>query len=94
MCSSYVAALYQAAGLLSNINGPEFTPRDIYTLAIFDTNYQRPQACVEADPDLPYCQILGRFRMRHPGYSTIKPYKHMAENCPSIAPDYVRPDFC
>jgi hypothetical protein len=94
VCSSYVAGLYQAAGLLTNINGPEFTPRDIYTLDVFDKNYTRPQACIEADPNAAYCQILGRFRMNHPGYSSIKPYSHMAEKCPSVGPLYNRPDGC
>lgn len=94
VCSSYVAGLYQAAGLLQNVNGPEFTPRDIYTLDVFDLNFQRPAACAAADPGQPYCQLLGRYRMVHPGYSTIKPYSHMAERCPTAAPDYFRPDGC
>jgi len=44
VCSAYVAAVYQAAGLFApyRINGPEFTPRDVYTLNFFDLNYQRP----------------------------------------------------
>ena len=82
VCSAFVAALYQAGGLLRSVNSPEFTPRDLYILDIFDKTYQRPQECVQADPDLPYCQIIGRFRMDHPGYSTIKPYEHMAERFP------------
>ena len=94
VCSAYVAAMYQVAGLLHNIHGTEFTPRDVYTLDIFDKNYTRPASCVEADPGLPYCQILGRFRMEHPGYSTIQPYEHMAERCPSVGPNYFRPDGC
>jgi len=76
------------------INGPEFTPRDIYTLDIFDKNYQKPEACVKADPDQPYCQILGKYRMTHPGFSSVKPYSNMAEHCPSVAPQYPRPDGC
>jgi hypothetical protein len=55
VCSSFVASLYQAAGLLKNINGPEFTPRDVYTLNIFDANHTRPEACIAADPNIPYC---------------------------------------
>ena len=89
-----MAALYQAGGLLRNVNGPEFTPRDLYILDFFDKTYQRPHECVQADPDLPYCQILGRFRMDHTGYSTIKPYEHMAERCPTLGPEYLRPDGC
>jgi hypothetical protein len=53
VCSAYVAAAYQAAGIFGSgkINGPEFTPRDIYTLDIFDKNYTKPEACAKADPD-------------------------------------------
>lgn len=96
VCSAYVAAAYQAAGMFAPgvINGPEFTPRDIYTMDIFDKNFVRPEVCVKADPDQPYCQILGKYRMTHPGYSSVKLYDHMAERCPSIAPDYVRLDGC
>lgn len=41
VCSAYVAAVYQAAGLFGKdrINGPEFTPKDVYTLNFFDLNY-------------------------------------------------------
>ena len=95
VCSAYVAALYQAAGLFPGpINGPEFTPKDVYTLNVYDTNFKRPDACVQADPTLPYCQLLGKYRMILPGYSTISPYTHMAEKCPTIAPEFVRPDNC
>jgi len=94
VCSSFVAAMYQAGGLLKNINGPEFTPRDVYTLAVFDITTPRPQACIEADPTLPYCQLLGKYRLTLPNYNTIKPYEHMAERCPGIAPDFFRPDGC
>jgi len=57
VCSAYVAAMYKAAGLFDDmeINAVEFTPRDVYTLNFFDLDYQRPQACIDADPDLPYC---------------------------------------
>jgi hypothetical protein len=94
VCSAYVAALYQAAGLLKNVNGPEFTPKDVYTLNVFDLNFKRPDACVAADPNLPYCQLNGKYRMTLPGYSTIAPYEHMAERCPTVGPEYVRPEGC
>jgi hypothetical protein len=47
VCSAYVAAVYQAAGMFlpGKINGPEFTPKDVYTLAFFDLNFQKPAAC-------------------------------------------------
>lgn len=84
VCSAYVAAVYQAAGLFApgKINGPEFTPKDVYTLALFDTNFKKPEACQNADPNQPFCQFLGKYRMTFSGYSTISPYDHMAEHCP------------
>jgi hypothetical protein len=94
VCSAFVAALYKAAGLLGDVHGTEFTPRDVYTLNVFDTTSPLPQACQVADPTLPYCQILGKYRMLLPQYNSITPYDHMAENCPSIAPEYFRPDKC
>ncbi len=44
VCSSYVAALYKAAGLFDDleINATEFTPRDVYMLDFFDSAYERP----------------------------------------------------
>lgn len=58
VCSAFITAVYKASGLLglnSEINATEFTPKDVYNMAIFDTTFERPQACVAADPDLPYC---------------------------------------
>ena len=43
---------------------------------------------------LPYCQLLGDYLMEFPGYSTVDLYAHMNENCPSLPPNYERPDFC
>jgi len=96
VCSAYVAALYKAAGLFGDmeINATEFTPRDVYTLSFFDTEFSRPQACVDADPDQSWCQLSGKYRMSFPGYNSIKPYNNMCENCPTIAPEYPRPDGC
>ncbi len=57
VCSAYVASVYKAAGLFDDlaINAVEFTPRDVYMLDFFDKNFVRPQACIDADPNLPYC---------------------------------------
>ena len=97
VCSSYVASFYKQAGVFDPswvINPPEFTPRDVYTLKIFDSNAYRPDECVSADPDLPYCQLMGDWKMDLPGWNSIEPYSHMAENCPSMPPLYERPDGC
>lgn len=81
VCSSYVAAFYKAAGLFGDlpINSTEFGPADVYELNFFDENFKRPQACIDADPTLPYCQILGNYRMVLPHYNTVTPYAHMNE---------------
>lgn len=91
-----MAALYKAAGLFApyDVNGPEFTPKDVYTLNFFDQNFKKPEACQQADPNQPYCQILGKYRMQFPNWSTITPYEHMNERCPTEAPLYYRPDGC
>lgn len=62
VCSAFVTAMYKAAGLFKNleIQATEFTPKDVYTLKFFDSNYTKPKACQDADPDLPYCQIMGK----------------------------------
>lgn len=88
--------MYKAAGLFDDmeINSTEFAPKDVYTLNFFDLDFERPQACIDADPDLPYCQLLGNYRMYLDAYSTVEPYEHMAEHCPTINPEYFRPDGC
>jgi len=94
VCSAFVAACYKAAGLLSNIEATEFTPRDVYTLSVYDANFKVPEKCRKNDPTLPYCQVMGSYLMELPGYATIAPYPHMAERCPTMTPDFFRPDGC
>eukprot|EP00744_Colponema_vietnamica_P002476 GILI01003875.1.p2 GENE.GILI01003875.1~~GILI01003875.1.p2 ORF type:complete len:573 (+),score=211.74 GILI01003875.1:60-1778(+) len=96
VCSVFATYIYKASGILGDINvmHTEFTPRDVYSLNIFDNSFNRAQKCADADPDLPYCQILGKYKLTLPGYSTIQPYSHMAEKCPSMGPDYFRPEGC
>lgn len=99
VCSSFVVALYKRAGLFVGLNADtihatEFTPRDVYTLNFFDSNYTKPAVCQEADPELPYCQIMGKHKMVLPEYNTIEPYEHMNERCESLPPDYKRTPGC
>lgn len=99
VCSSFVLSFYKNAGILGDLTvyGPEFTPRDVYSLSIFDTQSTLPQACLIADPTntLPYCQILGNYRINlGSDYGSIDPYEHMDERCPSIAPEFYRPAGC
>ena len=96
VCSAYVAAMYKAAGLFDgfNVQATEFTPRDVYSLNFYDLNFTRPDACATADPSLPYCQLLGKYTMNLPGYSTVAPYDHMNETCTVNWPEYTRDEGC
>lgn len=96
VCSSFVVAMYKASGMLGdlNIQATEFGPKDLTQMNVFMKTYDRPQVCVDADPDLPYCQLLGKYRMTLDGVSSIELYDHMNEDCPSIAPKFLRPDGC
>jgi len=98
VCSCFVIGFYKNGDMFEGmeINATEFTPKDVYQLAIFDREFKnnRPQICRDADPESEYCQIMGKYRIETPGYSTIKPYSRMNERCPSQAPDFYRPDNC
>jgi hypothetical protein len=98
VCSCFTAALYKASGLFGDldVNPFEVSPRDIYQLALYDKDYKhtRPNICKEADPDLDYCQIMGRYKIILDNYSSIELYDGMNEKCPSIAPLYIRPEGC
>jgi len=96
VCSSFVVNFWKSGGLFGNLNiaGQEWGPKDVYQVDVFDKNYQRPAQCVQADPNQPWCQLLGKYRMTFPGFSSIPMYDHMNEKCPSIAPDFARPAGC
>ncbi len=98
VCSALVTGIYKAAGLFGDmkINAKEFTPRDIYQLVLIDNDFKdkRPQVCKDADPDLDFCQITGKYAMNFNKVSTIKPYDNMFERCECVAPTYERKDGC
>ncbi|GAB4839902.1 hypothetical protein Ancab_020611 [Ancistrocladus abbreviatus] len=98
-CVAFILEMYKEAGIFeplsSSIQVTEFTIRDAYTLKIFEDNITRlPTWCNTEDGKLPYCQILGMYRMELPHYNTIEPYANMNENCPSLPPSYERPLRC
>ncbi len=96
VCSAFVVAFWKHGGLFGDleIEPNEFGPRSIYTLDIFDKEFKRPQECIDDNPDLPYCQLMGKFVVDLDNYSTIKPYSHMNERCPSLGPDFIREEGC
>lgn len=70
--------------------------KDAYTLNFYENNSSRlPKWCNSGDNvKLPYCQILGKYRMDLHGYNSIDPYEHMNERCPSLPTEYFRPKNC
>ena len=95
VCSAYVAAIYKAGGLLDEtVNATEFATRDVYVLDFFDTTTPLPEQCTAADPTLPYCQLLGNYRVELDQYSKTTPYPHMFETCEINFPTYERNDQC
>ena len=99
VCSCFVIAFWKQGGLFGDleIESTEFGPKDIYYLDIFEKEdeYQRPQVCIDDNPELPYCQIMGKFVLKlDKSFNTIKPYSHMNERCSSQAPDFIREDGC
>ena len=96
VCSAYVTAFYQAAGVLDGyeINSTEFATMDVYIMKLFEAETSLPDACKEADPDLPYCQLMGKWRIELPQYNSIEPYDHMFENCDINFPSYMRDPGC
>lgn len=96
VCSSFVVAFYKHGGMFGDleIEPNEFADKDVYSMDIFDKNFERPKECVEDNPNLPYCQLMGKFVLELDDYSTIKPYSHMNERCSSMGPDFVREEGC
>ena len=98
VCSTFVVGIYKEAGIFEglDIQAHEFTPKDIYMMGIYDKEFKekRPEICKEADPDLDYCMILGKFRINAKGYNSVPLYDRMNENCPAQAPIYDRPMGC
>ena len=96
VCSCFVVAYYKHGGMFGNLDfSPnEFSPKDLYSLAIFDKEFKRPQECIDDNPDIPYCQLMGKFKLVLDNYSTVTPYNHMNERCPSLGPDFIREEGC
>ena len=96
VCSSFVTHIYQAAGLFGDmeINATEFTPKDLYELNFFDVSGARvPAECKDFAPH-GYCQLMGKVDMDVGKIGWVKPYPHMNEKCPSMAPNFERTEGC
>jgi len=98
VCDVFVCSMWKAGGLFGDLTNDfqctELTPRDVYSMAFFDSNYTRPQQCVQADPDSPFCQLSGAYRMTLPNWNTKQPYANMGQTCPGLPPAYPQPSNC
>jgi len=98
VCCVFVCNIWKAAGvfgsLTDEINCAELTNWDDYALTILDPKPARPNACVQADPANPLCQLEGEYSLVLNNYATKAPYAHMAEKCPSEPPAYKKPADC
>lgn len=98
VCCVFVCEMWKHAGMFSGINNDlncaELTNWDDYVLTILDPTPTRPQQCVNADPDNVLCQLVGDYTLSLNDYSTKAMYPHMAEKCPSEAPQYLKPANC
>jgi len=97
VCSSFVVALWKAGGLFGDmeIQATEFTPRDVYTVTFLDPNPVLAPECLENNPNARFCQLMGDHHMEFPDISTVEPYPHMNERCPSSPLNgYKRLDGC
>jgi hypothetical protein len=96
VCDVFVCRMWKVGGIFGDtkLNCGEFTNLDIYSLNIFDVTSPRPKECVHADPNLNYCQIMGKYRMHLHHYNEYTPFNNMRERCPSIPPKYIRSPKC
>lgn len=83
VCCVFVCSMWKAAGvfgdLADSINCAEQTNWDDYALTIHADTYR---------------QIVGTYSLELNSFKTKDLYAHMAESCPSLAPEYDKPSDC
>merc|ERR1711916_227426 len=85
VCSSFVMEAYRQGGIFpkTTFSSTEFTPKDSYSLNIFDNNWNPPNVCNNIKDNVPYCQMLGDWVLELPGYNSIELYDNMMDSCGS-----------
>ena len=101
----YCYKVLRASGIFGSvgdeINCGEFSVNDNYRLQIYQKDFQRPDICVQWDPENPLCQVLGKYQLRldsQPGvlprYNYVPIHPGFGDSCPAQAPDYLAPIDC
>ena len=94
VCDVFVLSMLKAGGIIDkNIQATEQTPKDLYQMNLWDVEWARPAVCKEADPDLPFCQLMGKYTLTMPGFNERALYDNMNEHCGCIPPQYYRGPF-
>jgi len=98
VCCVFVCSMWKVGGLFDNLDREvqcgEFTNGDDYMLTLLNPKPERPAACTTADPNNVLCQLGGDYTVTFLGYASRDATAHMAEKCPSEAPNYDRPAGC
>ena len=96
VCDVFVTEVLQAGGALPfSFQATEQTPKDLYQMQIWDVGFDRlPRPCLESNPELPFCQIMGDYVFTLPGLSSIPIYPSMNNICPALSPQFYRTPGC
>ena len=105
ICNVFTCKVLRAGGIFGEIgdeiNCGEFSVNDNYRLKIYEENFERPEICVEWDPENPLCQVLGKYQLRldtQPGtlprFNYVDPYPGFSNSCPAQPPEYLAPGDC
>jgi len=97
VCDVFVCEVWKSSGLFgdTNFQCTEATNWDVYTLNIFDRNFQLPSQCAQTDPGLPFCQLGGDYRLELPWYNSRGLYPNSFNNCPrGDPPSWAKPEPC
>lgn len=93
VCSCFAMELLRASDAFVGtefdvpFNAAEQTPSDLIHLDLWDMTSPLPPRCVATDPELPYCQPWGKYRIKLNDVGTYSAAPHMNEHC-STGADY------
>lgn len=97
VCSAFAVMMFKNAGIegFFPLQATEMTPRDLYSIDIFDKHPDYVSVCQVNDPDLPYCQITGKYRLDlGEEYGKDRLGQHSYQTCASKPPRYERDPNC
>ena len=66
ICNVFTCKVLREGGVFGDVefNCGEFSVNDNYRLKIYEENFERPEVCIEWDPENPLCQVLGKYKLR------------------------------